>query len=406
MNLDFMKEAVFNIEAIDIHTHLDVNHLSASGLHDILLYHMVVSDLYSAGCPDGGRMSEEPDDNEIEERIIRALPYIKYIQNTACYWATRTILKDLYDFDEPLTDKNWHVIHDKIKKSFSMAHGRDIMKKANIIAANTELWRGRCGSCDDIISYSLEWSFFTRAQWGRNDSALLELEHAWNHDEPCPPLPVTSTAEQLNFRKKIRTLADAEEAMTHYISKIPFDKIVTIASHISTDINYRPVTACEMEKALKNRENATEADRDVYANYIFEDFLNKFEATGIDMALQFSMAAEPLPFETGSIMRSETPFELARIMNAHPNIHFNFHIANAAVNQTFCTIAREIPNLSLNGYWWHNFFPSFIKKILYERLDMVAMNKIVGHFTDAYCMEWAYVKSKIIRTFTAEVLAK
>ena len=47
---------------LDVHTHLDAIHPVARGLHDILLYHMVVSDLVSAGCPDRSRLSETPSD--------------------------------------------------------------------------------------------------------------------------------------------------------------------------------------------------------------------------------------------------------------------------------------------------------------------------------------------------------
>ena len=49
-----------SIPLIDIHTHLVSGRLGARGLHDVLLYHMVVSDLYSAGCPAGARLTQYP----------------------------------------------------------------------------------------------------------------------------------------------------------------------------------------------------------------------------------------------------------------------------------------------------------------------------------------------------------
>jgi len=317
-------------------------------------------------------------------RLERAVPYIYRIRNTSCYWLTERILKDLYGWDEPITLQNWQKLHGIIRKNGGSAQtGRDIMKKAGITKSNTELWRGRDGSCDDIFTYSLEWSFFTRSQWGFYDTALIELEHAWNHDEPCPPLPVTAGEGDLRFEKKIATIDDVEQAMEHYINKIPFDRIITIASHFSTFITYRKVTRDEMNKALSNRADAGEWERDVYANYVSEEFLRRFEQVRPDMVLQFSMAAEPLPYETVSMMHTKTAFELAEIVAAHPKLKFNFHIANAAINQSFCTMARELPNLSLNGYWWHNFFPTYIDRVLRERLDMVAINKQVGFFTVA-----------------------
>lgn len=404
-NPEMLRE-ISSIGAFDCHTHIDAAHPIARGIHDILLYHMVISDLYSAGCPDGSRLSEEPDDREIEERMERALPYINYIYNTSCFYAVRIILKELFDWDEPITAANWRDLDDRIKK-YGQRPGRlqEIMAKANIIKSNTELWRRKDGSLDDIFTYSLEWSFFTRAQWGRNDTALIELEHAWNHENHCAPLPVTLTEDMIDFDKKLKTLDDVDKAIEHYINKTPYDEIVAIASHLSTDITYRMVTPDEMRIALNKRCHATPVERDIYANYIFNRYLDEFEKQGFSTVLQFSTAAEPLPFESGSKMRSKTPFELAKIFAAHPKIKFNLHVANMASNQTFCTLARELPNVSLNGYWWHNFYPSFIPKVLNERLDMVAINKIVGYFSDAYCMEWAYAKQRFVRFYTAEVLA-
>ena len=46
--LTVLTETINAISAIDAHTHLDASHLSARGLHDIMLYHMVVSELYTA----------------------------------------------------------------------------------------------------------------------------------------------------------------------------------------------------------------------------------------------------------------------------------------------------------------------------------------------------------------------
>ena len=62
--VDHLTEGLAEIPLLDIHTHLDAAHLSARGLHDMLLYHMVISDLASAGCPSRGRLSEDPDEAE------------------------------------------------------------------------------------------------------------------------------------------------------------------------------------------------------------------------------------------------------------------------------------------------------------------------------------------------------
>ena len=86
-----LSRKITEIAAIDAHTHLNASHLSARGLHDILLYHMVISDLYSAGCYSGARLSDDPDEQEKTQRIEEAICYLPKIHNTSCYWLMKTI---------------------------------------------------------------------------------------------------------------------------------------------------------------------------------------------------------------------------------------------------------------------------------------------------------------------------
>src|SRR3954471_2890486 len=88
------------VPVVDVHTHLIGGRLGARGLHDVLLYHMVISDLYAAGCPSGARLTSFPgtvSQDEAQQRIQEALPYLTHIQNTSSFWGVRLILKDLYD---------------------------------------------------------------------------------------------------------------------------------------------------------------------------------------------------------------------------------------------------------------------------------------------------------------------
>ncbi len=399
-------EALMTLPLMDAHTHVDASHLTARGLHDILLYHMLISELYSAGCPHGDRLSEEPDEDEITRRIESALPYIKHIQNTSCFWGAKIILKDLYAWDKPITKDNWREIHQIIQdKSQDKNWPREIMKRAGIKRLSTEFWRRKDGSADDILQYALEWAFFARCQWNQFDTALVELEVTWDKTEPGSPLPVTIT-EDLQIEKRITTLNDVHQAMEHYLEVIPFDEILCIPQSLSTDINFRLIPEQEMISALKKRDVAGPEERDIYASYILEYFLSEIKKRREKIVIHLAVGAEPLPFETGSKLRTETVFELANIVERHSDIDFHVFLANAHQNQALCTLVRELPNLYLIGYWWHNFFPGFISKVIEERLDMVPLNKQIGFFTDAYCLDWAYGKSIIIRKQLAGVLAK
>lgn len=401
-----LTEKINAITAIDAHTHLDASHLSARGLHDIMLYHMVISDLYSAGCPNGARLSDDPDEHEKTSRIENAIPYLEHIQNTSCYWLMRTILADLYDWHEPITPGNWRKLDKLIAdKSSNSKWAREILTRANVEKAGTELPLRGDGNYDDVLFYALEWAFFMRNQWGVFDAPLYELEYARQFDKPQRPLPVTTTNRR-PVKRKVKTVDDIKNAMAKYCNAIPHDEIVSTAHHVSTDINYSLVTDDQMQKALDNRAAAGSTERDIYASYLFESLLNELEKGDNNKIFQFSLGAEPLPFETDSRLNQATIKQLAEIISRHQKISFHCYLSSKHANQAMCTLARELPNLTLAGYWWHNFFPCHIAQVIDERLDMLPANKQIGFFSDAYCVDWLYAKSKLVRAELTGALAK
>jgi len=392
------------IEAIDAHTHINSAHMAARGLHDIMLYHMVVSDLYAAGCQSGHRLSDDPDEEEVTTRLKEAIPLLEHIQNTSCFWLMRTILSDLYDWNEFITHNNWRQLDTRVRdKNADPNWPREIIRRAHVERLCTELPLRGDGSNDDILFYSLEWAFFMRNQWGVFDAPLYELEHAWQFDKPVRPLPVT-ISQRKPVKRQITTVSDVREAMTHYCRAIPYDQIVSTAHHVSTDINYSIVSDEQMQMALNNRNNAGPMERDVYASYLFENLLLELEKEHSDIVFQFSLGAEPLPYETDSRLSQITIKQIAEIISRHRKIEFHCYLATRHANQLLCTLCRELPNLVLSGYWWHNFFPNSIPQIIDERLDMLPTNRQIGFFSDAYCLEWLYVKSKLVRMELAKVL--
>lgn len=402
-----MEEALAEVPALDIHTHLVGGKLAARGLHDVLLYHMVISDLYSAGCPRGARLTEFPgwpDADEAAGRIEEALPYLERIRNTSGFWALRIILRDLYGWHEPITAANWRTLDGLIRERADdrgWAHG--ILERINIRRTGTELARRGDGSDDDRLQYALEWGFFTRSQWGEFDTALYELERCWGKS-PESPAPIKGGARP-NPERVIRTLADVHAAMEHYIGAIPYERVLSTATHISTDVDFRDVNDSEMEAALARRPQAGPRERDVYASYIQEAFLSALEPRADSIVYQFSLGAEPLPFETAARLSQRTIAQVAEMIGLHPRLRFQCFLASRHANQAVCTLARELPNLSVAGYWWHNFFPSAIDQIIRERLDMLPLNQQVGFFSDAYCVEWTYAKMVLVRKQWARVLA-
>jgi hypothetical protein len=403
-----VEEALAEIPLLDVHTHLVGGRLSARGLHDILLYHMVVSDLYAAGCLSGARLTQYPGWPTLHEahaRIQEALPFLGFIRNTSCYWGVRVILADLFNWREPITQENWRRLDGLIReRADDRAWQHSILDRLKIRRTGTEIARREAGQDDDRLQYALEWAFFTRCQWGEFDTALYELERCWGRS-PESPSPIGSGARPATERT-IRSLEDVHAAIAHYVTSIPYVRILSTATHISTDINYRLVREEEMTAALARRAQAGPLERDVYASYINEAFLSALEKRGREIVFQFSFGAEPLPFETSSRLSQQTIAQVAEMIGRHPQLRFQCFLSSRHANQSLCTLARELPNFSLAGFWWHNFFPDVIRQVMAERLDMVPVNKQVGFFSDAYCVEWTYGKAILVRKQLAQVLAQ
>ncbi len=403
-----LERALAEIPVLDVHTHLVGGKLAARGLHDLLLYHMVVSDLYAAGCPSGARLTQFPgwpSRDEAAARIEEALPFLPHIQNTSSYWGLRIILRHHYGWSAPLEQSNWRKLDDMIReRANDRSWPREVLVRGGIERSGTELARRGNGSDDDRLQYALEWAFFTRCQWGEFDTALYELERCWGKT-PESPAPI-GAGQRAATERTIKTLDDVHQAVTHYVESIPYDRIISTATHFSTDIDYRCVTEGEMAAALERRDKAGPAERDCYASYVNELFLTMLEARGEQIVFQFSLGAEPLPFETASRLSQRTIGQIAEIIGRHPKLKFQCFLGSRHANQSMCTLVRELPNLSLAGYWWHNFFPSAIAQIMHERIEMLPSNKQVGFFSDAYCAEWAYAKMVIVRKILANVLAQ
>src|SRR5215472_5094723 len=253
-----VEEALAAVPVLDIHTHLVGGRLGARGLHDVLLYHMVVTDLYSAGCPSGARLTQYPgwpSQAEAAQRIEEALPFLPAIQNTSCFWGVGLILRDLYGWEEPITASSWRKLDATIReRADDRAWHHSILDRVRIRRSGTEIARRGSGEDDDRLQYAIEWAFFTRCQWGEYDTALYELEHCWGRP-PESPSPIGPGGRRPSERT-IRSLEDVLAALAHYVDAIPYDQILSTATTLSTDIDYRLVGEAEMQAALARRTKA------------------------------------------------------------------------------------------------------------------------------------------------------
>ena len=207
-----------------------------------------------------------------------------------------------------------------------------------------------------MLHYSMEWAFFTRTQRGEFDTALYELERCWGR-EPGQPHPARRQ-RPAGRRRTIRTLDDVHAAMAHYVEQLAAAAVISMATHISTDIVFRPVYATpRWPPPWRGGEAGRAGERDIYASYIHEAFLTALEPHAERIAFQFSFAAEPMPHETASLVPQRAIAHLADMAARHPEGSFRLLLGQPARRPVVLHALPRAAQPRPGGYWWHNFFP-------------------------------------------------
>ena len=201
---------------------------------------------------------------------------------------------------------------------------------AGLLRFSTEWARRGEGADDDILDYSLEWAFFTRTQWGEYDTALYELERCWGEGRRTAPLPI-GAAGRPPTERIIRSLDDVHAAVAHYVGAMPADRLLSMATHVSTDIDYSLPADDEMAAALSRRDRAHRGPSATStAAYINEAFLARLARVHGDRDRLSSSASGPsrCPSRPAAVSSQRTIAQLAAIISRHPRLRFQCFLAS------------------------------------------------------------------------------
>ena len=88
---------------------------------------------------------------------------------------------------------------------------------------------------------------------------------------------------------------------------------------------------------------------------------------------------------------------MARAFHHFGGARFDLMMASDVLGPRVAVLARQFPNVYASGYWWHNFFPMTIEKIVGLRVQVAPMTKVGGFLCDAYYAEWSYGKLQVVR---------
>lgn len=150
--------------------------------------------------------------------------------------------------------------------------------------------------------------------------------------------------------------------------------------------------------------SAVEAGRFCYA--VLRGALDELRHTPV-RTVQLIVGAEVLPpHQSVTQWHPDFTGAIARLAGEYEDFRFNLSTATDLYTQDLGILAKHVPNVSVAGYWWHTFYPFYIRKSLETRLDMVPLPKIIGFFSDAYHSEWCYPKLRLVKTILHDILVE
>jgi hypothetical protein len=383
------------VPVVDPHTHLHASKPTADDLADIVLYHHVWVELVSAGMPATATtkagLPHEVADPEMAplDRVKAALPYLSHIRNTTCGYLLRTMLADLYGVaGGELTADNVDQVSALVaERARDPAWASHVLKDTCRMDASITVERDRAPAWDASMSRAVEQSLNLVSGKKSPRDTLLEMERA--------------------LGVHLRAAGDLGRAF-HDLGKrysrepIQFVGLWLLPFLTFTDPGDKEVTSV-LQRAADDRP-LDRADLSAFTSYALRAFLSGLRSGSL-RTVQVIVGAEVLPpHRSFTHWSPEFPGALGRLAGEFEDFHFNCSTASDLYTQDLAILAKHVPNISVGGYWWHTLYPSYIRKSIETRLDIVPANKIVSFFSDAYHAEWCYPKLKMVKRIFGEVL--
>jgi len=396
-----VERVIAETPIVDPHTHIRCDRPAAPDLAALLDYHWVRTELRSVGMPAADSDPALPPD----ERVRRAIPYLRRMRNTTTAWTLYRVFRDLYDFHDPdLDDQNYRGLLDKVAEC-----GRDpawpahvLRDRANVRTAVTSL--GNRGA--DPSAGPPGMLFMLDAHYLFCPGVATDLD----------PFFTGRTDKAGYYDALAAVVGDSPAAPDRLAAGLRDWLDRTVTGPVRFSNTFLPTgqrfTVPDPGAARAALERAAAGnpltDREIDALVC----LVTWEVLGWHhdrrKTLQIAVGAEYFICDGKSVPRYDPTWtgEMARAFHHFGGARFDLMVASANHSQETAVLARQFPNVSVSGYWWHNFVPAAIEAIATQRVQTTPMTKFTGFLCDAYYVEWTYGKLQVVKKALVAAFAK
>ncbi|WZO96175.1 hypothetical protein EP7_003159 [Isosphaeraceae bacterium EP7] len=383
---------------IDPHSHIRCDQPGAPDLAALIGEHSISAQLRSVGMPAADLDASLPAD----ERVLRSIPFLSKIRNTANAWCLFRIFRDLYDFDEPnLTPSNYRGLFDRV-----LATGGDpswatsvLREKAGIQTVVTTLDHKSADPSKnpEHVAFRLDLHDLVAPRLSPQNS-LLKHPKADYYDSLVGILggDRPSTSERLG--QLLRDWLDATVS----------GSVRFCSAFLPIEQRFHAPDESRIHFVLNQAAHGQplgDSDIDELVRSVTWTILGWHQDHG--RPFQIAFGTETLP-EGGCLPRSQSNWttEMCRIFQHFGRAKFDLMLAaDSSLVQETAVAAGQLANVYLAGDWSHNVAPPIIERTVAARVQLAPMTKFSGFLSDARHAEWAYGRLQIVKKSMAGAFA-
>ena len=403
-----MRDDLFNeisqLPAIDVHSHLRRDQMAATDLGKVMFYHMLAYPLRSAGAP-GARMWQP---GQLHWRGREEdLPYDAWIEhwaavsNTGFAWILRTILRDLYGFDEPVTRESLP----RLKAAFlaraaQPGWAKQVLGKAGVVR---------------ILSSSFDVAPLAPGQYGGGIRFTMEAA------------PTSGTHEYVSWKQRlerwgqragreITSFGQMAHATQDYFDKLDWSGKNVLVNWLGSEADFRPAGDSAIDAIIADAIRGAELPPDsarlleaAFVRCMLRAVRGRIKTFQLVYGTQFPTQGEgPGGDGPHAVAKAASQFatSLGFLVAEFPDIHFNILNGYEIDEPLLCALCLGYNNVSLGSFWWQTFYPSVMHAAWHRRLDMVPVSRLCGFFSDGYSVDYIYGRLRMTELVLAGVLAE
>jgi hypothetical protein len=392
-----MLSEIEKIPVIDVHSHLCRDQLAVSHPAQVLLYHMLVYELCAAGASEDVSAPWRGPEEDPEEALQKCLPYFSRLSNTGFGWCLGTILRDLYEFDEPVSLESYPRLREAMERKVRQPDwGLQVIRRGGVVRTLTSTRKIaplRDGQPDPGLRLTFEALPFNThgLRWEKMNACLTELETSCGYP--------------------IRSAADFQEVFSAWFEREGLAGNKALVAWMNGMVNGAELTPSDAAALLAKVRGGSrlipeEQERmdGMFLRAILGALRGKVRVFQyiIGCTVARTRGRVRLPLADGMV---ELGAQIGRLLVDFPDLHMDVLNGYEPAEPALCSAAARLPNLSLSSMWWHNFYPSVMERLWQRRIDMVPQTGLCGFFSDAYCVDWQYARLRLTQRVLAKVLA-